>query len=621
MNKTFICSCAFLMIVSTLCAQEKIADSTRTQVLEEVVVSDTRFPTKRENSGKTVIKIGPEELKRNQGKSVAQIINTKSGIEISGSRGRQGEVLGAFIRGGRGKQVLVLIDGVRVSNPSSFSQEYDLRLLPAAAIASIEIIKGASSALYGANAASAVINITTREASTRPIQGNFQSSMGTNQTEDDQNFRLNDFTNSVWVDGTLEKFSYKIGFNNRFSDGMSSLITPENEKDPFSSFNTDLRLGYRINNNFRMNLYGNQSNFRSAYDESFGLTDAPYTFESEQKRVGITSIFTYGKGITTLNAAYTTYNSENISAFPGEFDGSNFIADLFNKYTFKNLNTIIGINYNREWTEFETLNQFTFADPYVSMVYASPLGINLNIGGRLNMHSEYGSEFVYNLNPSFTVKREVSYFKIFGTYATAYITPSLTQLFGQFGANPLLKPEANRTLEGGLEYAVARKLRANVVYFNRKEEDYVFFDNGTFTYNNADTTIDAQGMEFEIEWSPVQGLNFQSNYTFTERKGDNAIRIPKHKLNTTIGYQISKKQYASVSYSYMGERLDTDFNAFEDLPLESFSLLGCYMSHEILPDKLDVFLNVENLLNTDYTEVIGFTTRGRNIRVGFNLNL
>lgn len=621
MNKTFICSCAFFMIASTLWTQEKIADSTQTQVLEEVVVSDTRFPTKRENSGKTVIKIGYEELKRNQGKSVAQIINTKSGIEISGSRGRQGEVLGAFIRGGRGKQVLVVIDGVRVSNPSSFSQEYDLRLLPAAAIESIEIIKGASSALYGANAASAVINITTRESSTRQIQGNFQSAMGTNQTKDDQNFRLNDITNSVWVDGTLEKFSYKIGFNNRFSDGMSSLITSENEKDPFSSFNTDLRLGYRISNKFRMNFYGNQSNFRSAYDESFGLTDAPYTFESEQKRVGIKSIFTYVKGMTTLNAAYTSHNSENISAFPGEFDGSNFIADLFNKYTFKNLNSIIGINYNREWMEFETLKQFTFVDPYVSMVYTSPLGINLNIGGRLNMHSEYGNEFVYNLNPSFTVKKDVSYFKIFGTYATAYITPSLTQLYGQFGANPLLIPETNRTLEGGFEYAVTRKFRANVVYFNRKEEDFVFFDNSTFTYNNADTTIDAQGLEFEIDWSPVHGLNFLSNYTFTERKGDSAIRIPKHKLNTIIGYQISKKQYASVSYSYMGERLDTDFNSFEDLPLKPFSLVGCYMSYEILPDKLGVFLNVENLLNTDYTEVIGFSTRGRNIQVGFNLNL
>ena len=100
------------------------------QELDEVVVSDSRFRLKRENSGKTVVKISPAELLNNQGKTVAEIINTKSGIEISGSRGRQGEVLGVFARGGRGRQVLILIDGVRVSDPSSFSQNMILGCLP-----------------------------------------------------------------------------------------------------------------------------------------------------------------------------------------------------------------------------------------------------------------------------------------------------------------------------------------------------------------------------------------------------------------------------------------------------------------------------------------------------------
>ncbi|MBT8289326.1 MAG: TonB-dependent receptor plug domain-containing protein, partial [Muriicola sp.] len=111
-------------------AQEATSDTLKIRELEEVVVSDTRFPIRRENSGKTVIRIGAEELSRNQGRSLPELINTKSGIEISGSRGRAGEILGTFVRGGRGRQVIVLIDGIRVSDPSSFSQEFDLRLLP-----------------------------------------------------------------------------------------------------------------------------------------------------------------------------------------------------------------------------------------------------------------------------------------------------------------------------------------------------------------------------------------------------------------------------------------------------------------------------------------------------------
>ncbi len=166
MSLRFRLLCVCLTLLSYLHAQQD--DSiTDMQELDEVVVSDSRFELKRENSGKTVIRIDSLELQQNQGRSVAEIINQKSGIEIAGARTRQGEVLGVFARGGRGRQVLIIIDGVRVNDPASFSQEYDLRLLSTSQIASIEIIKGAASTLYGTNAATAVINIITRKPSSK----------------------------------------------------------------------------------------------------------------------------------------------------------------------------------------------------------------------------------------------------------------------------------------------------------------------------------------------------------------------------------------------------------------------------------------------------------------------
>ncbi|NER10981.1 vitamin B12 transporter [Muriicola jejuensis] len=620
MTEKFWKTGVLLCIATGTWAQVPNTDSLQVRQLDEVVVSDTRFPIRRENSGKTVIRIGPEELALNQGRSLPELINTKSGIEISGSRGRAGEVLGAFVRGGRGRQLIVLIDGLRVSDPSSFSQEFDLRLLPLDNIASIEIIKGANSTLYGANAATAVINITTKGAPEKGLAASFRSSLGSNQTAEDQRYRLNAFENSARVAGTTARWVYSVGFGHRYTDGISSIRTETGETDPFSAWNTDLKLGYRISDKIRTQVYASQAKLNAAYDESFGLADAPYRFISEQERVGLNTTLSYKEGTMTLNLAYATYNSENFSAFPGTFEGKNLIGDLFNRVRLGNLLLLSGVNYNLELMEFEDTRRFSFVDPYVNLVYLGKKGLQLNAGGRLNLHSEYGSEFVYNLNPSLTLKREDGYLKFLGSFSTSFITPSLTQLFGQFGANPDLGPESNRTLELGSEYATS-EIRASAVFFSRKEMDFVFFDNAAFQYRNAEDDTRASGVELELDWRPVGELSLEANYTFTERKGDPGIRIPKHKGYVSLGYRFSEPFSMAVSYAYTGARADTDFNTFSDVRLDAFSLVGMTMRYEAIPGKLTFFLQADNLLNASFTEVLGFNTRGRNVRAGFALNL
>jgi vitamin B12 transporter len=619
MKKNHLWLCAALLAGKGLCAQQQ--DSQQLQQLEEVVVSDSKFELKRENSGKTVIKITAEELERKQGQTVAQIINTKSGIEITGSRGRDGDVLGVFARGGRGRQVLVVIDGVRVSDPSSFAQEYDLRLLSTASIESIEIIKGAASTLYGTNAATAVINITTKKSSREKISGNFQSTVGTNQTAEDQNYNLGNISNSVSLNGSLNKFDYVVDFSNRSSKGLSAAVTPENEEDNFSHFSTNVKLGYQFSEEFRVSIYGNQTQYSNEFDAS--LMEAPNRSRVDQKRAGISSSVGYGnKGSLHLNAAYTDYETDSESTFGESVSvGKNLVLDFYNKYVINDKwHTILGVNYLKDEATFSNAVDFTIVDPYANVVYVSDFGLNLNVGGRWNNHSEYGSHFVYNLNPSYVFPSANGYVKLLGSYAASYITPNLIQLFGDFGSNPELEPEENRTIEGGVEYKVNDKLRLSALYFNRNEKNAIGFDQN-FTSINISDEIDASGVEVELSWKPIGALDVNANYTFTERKGDNAIRIPKHKANLELGYRICETTHLSLGYGYTGERIDTDFTTFTDEALEPFSLVNLYVEHQLLPNRLKVFVNGFNLLNEEYTEVIGFTTRGRNVALGLNLNL
>ncbi|MCM4169168.1 Vitamin B12 transporter BtuB [Arenibacter antarcticus] len=619
MNKKFIGLCATIMICTGVVAQD---DEAYVQQLDEVVVSDSRFELKRENSGKTVIKITAEDIKRNQGKTIAEIINAQSGFSIAGSNSREGTVLGVYARGGRGRQVLVLVDGVRISDPSLVNQEYDLRLLSTANVASIEIIKGAASTLYGTNAATAVINITTKKSSENKISGNFQSSIGTNHTTDDQNYNIADFSNSVSVNGTLDKFTYNVGFSNRYSDGLSALVTPTNENDDYSSYSTDIKLGYAFSERLKVGIYGNQTNMRAQFDESFGMYDAPYEYLSDQKRVGLSTEYKYNNGSLVLNTAISEYISESKDSYPAIYEGKNRVVDLYNKYSLNDkLYTILGLNYIHDETEYAEVQDYTIVDPYVNVVYVSDFGLNLNTGMRANNHSEYGSHFVYNVNPSFVIKKSNGYVKLMGSYATSYITPSLNQLFGNFGANPDLEPEENQTIEGGLEYMTKNDIRFSALYFNRKEKNFVFY--GANGYDNSENTIDASGVEVELEWMPVSSFTIGANYTFTEREGDNAIRLPKHRVNAFLGYDFSKRTNASVNFSMTGKRKDTDFGAFPsvDVDLDSYSVLDFYIAHQVLENKLTFFLNASNLLNEQYTEIFGLTTKGRNIRLGLNLSL
>ena len=609
--------------MSMLGFSQSQTDSTKVERLDEIVVSDSRFELKRENSGKTAIKISRKELENNQGRSISELINTKSGIEINGSRGVEGQNLGNYIRGGNNRQVLVLIDGIQVNDPSSVSNDYDLRLLDLNTIESIEIIKGAAGALYGNAAATAVINITTKKVSKDSFSGSFLTVVGTNQTQDDLNYNGASFTNNISINGSVDKLAYLIGFGNRYADGLSGAKSENPEKDPFSRYNVNMKLGYGFCKSFEVTTFASYDNFKSDIDgfppPAYTFSDTDDKYSSQQKRLGLSPKISYEKGSFQVNAAYTKIYRETISDFSSTHEAESYVLDAFNKYVFNDaFYTILGVNYGNYKSLFVAEEGFTNTDPYINMVYVSDFGLNINTGARFNSHSEYGSHFVYSLNPSYTISVNDGYAKLFGSYATSFIAPNLSQLFGFFGANPDLEPEENKTIEGGFEFSKKQGFRLNGVYFNRKEQNTIIY---TSAYENATTEATVHGIEAETEVSLIKNLTVSANYTFTEVKDGVRLRVPKHKANTSIGFNFCKNTFASINYQFVGKRTDTDFSTYQDVQLDAFSLVDLHFSHRLIENKLKLFTNVSNLFNEDYFEILGYTTKGRNISLGLNINL
>ena len=642
MNKnTFVLG--MLCSISMLSFAQQQADSTKVEQLDEVVITDSKFNLKRENSGKVITKITQKELQHLQGKTVAEIINATAGIEINGTKSNAGQNLSYFIRGGRNRQVLVLIDGIAVTDASQIANDYDLRLLNADQIESIEILKGASSTLYGSGAATAVINIKLKEASKNKVSANFKSVLGTNQSVNDDNYAIEDFKNSVSVNGTLNNFNYLASFGNQYTNGLSA-ISNGTESDAFNAINGNLKLGYQFSNAFKLNVYGSFDKYKAEFDNAFSGIDTDDLSTSKQYRVGVSPEYTYKNGSVTLNAAYNTIERDIYSSYPAQFNADSYVADVFNRYNFNDkFYTVIGVNAQENKmesfsipfgsTDFEqSINpetaQFTIIDPYANAVYVSDFGLNVNVGARLNNHSEYGSHVVYSVNPSFKKETNFGYLKGLASYSTAYITPSLYQLFEPTYGNADLKPEENSTIEVGAELNIKDKATVSVVYFTRDEKNFIdFVDLGgfVFQYNNVDESFTASGIEFTANYKFTKSLVLNANATYTKVEDDLSLRIPELKVNARLDYQLCDKTFMSVSYQFNDDRTDAVYNSTtfmnDEITMKSYSLLDFYVSHKIAKNKVTLFANVTNLLNEEYVELIGYSTKGRNINVGFNLSL
>lgn len=636
MNKKFIGLSVFTLATAFAYAQE--SDTLKVTNLKEVVVSDTKFAQSKEKSGKIIEVITAQDLEAKKGQNLANVLSQVAGVEINGNQSFNGKNLGYYIRGGRNRQVAIYIDGVPVSDASGINIEYDLRLIPVEQIEKIEVMKGASSTLYGTGAATGVINITLKKSAKKEVSGNAYINMGTQNTAETSKTSAQDFNQGLSVNGTINKVSYMTTLNSTETKGMSEAAGENFEEDTFSRVNVLQKIGFKANDKLSFEFFGNYDRIKNTFDNSFdgiiaNADDLNNNSFSEQFRIGFLPKYKYNKGEFAINAGASTIDRVlNISnSWSGTIDNYNYSGrsasiDAFNKYNFsKQVYLVLGAQYqyfdmtqntNGVVDVIKENAKFNLLDPYATLVFNSDFGLNINAGARFNTHSEYGSQTVYNFNPSYSFENLP--LKVLASYSTAFITPSLYQLYGPYG-NLDLTPEENATAEFGFESQLLnKKLTINAVGFYREEENTFGF---TSNYINIDGTYNAKGVEASVRYTLSERFNIGGNYTFTQVEEQLNRLIPKHKGNVDLNYKFKRGTFG-INYQYVDHRSDAfyDMNiwATQAVNLVAYQLVNSNISYELLPNRLHVFGTVTNILNDDFQEVIGYNTRGRNYKLGLN---
>ncbi len=627
-----------------------------TSLLDEVVITANKYPNKTSLTGKVVTVITREQLERSGGKDLAQILTEQAGIYIGGANSNAGKDKSLYLRGARVDHTLITIDGVPVYDPSGIGSNFDIRNLSIDQIERIEILKGSQSTLYGSDAIAGVINLITKKTGVKPFGANGLLSYGSN----------NSLRANAGMNGKSGMIDYNLAYSLFDTKGINEAISnaPNVDRDGFQQNSLQAGFGLQATKNTRIQPYFRYNKIDGDIDQGAFTDELDYTFTQKSYQVGVRNEITFGKpklnvlyNYNHIDRLYIDDSAKSQNGFDkysrGSYKGAEHFIDAY-------ITTPVGSGSSKltAGADFRTSNtdqeyfSIGFFGPYTTKYSADSLhhnqlglyaalninaktGFNLELGNRLNIHSAYGSNYVFNINPSYLLNNK---FKLFANVSSGYRTPSLYQLLSEFG-NKDLKPESAFTFEGGVQYfSTNNKFSGRLTGFKRDVKDVIFFYFNPSTFQSQYINQDKQkdhGAELELSFKLTKYISLKAFYSFVDGKITtvqngkdttyfNLIRRPKHSAGVNAGVKMNEKLFVSTNLSWFDKRKDAYFDAatFQtvNVVLDSYILIDVYAEYAICKNKLKVFADLRNVSNSKYSETAGFNTLGFNGYGGIRYN-
>jgi vitamin B12 transporter len=644
MKKNLFVVAAGLFISSQLSAQTDSSAKT----LDEVIITANRLSQKQSQTGKVITVIGRDVLEKSAGRSVAQLLNEQAGITINGALNNMGTVQTTYMRGANSGRTLIMIDGIPVSDPSQINNEFDLNLLLINDVERIEIARGAQSTLYGSDAVAGAINIiTTKTNVTKQIHVKASAAAGS----------FNTYRGNAQLYGKVNKWNYSIRSSAISSKGFSTAKDTAGNKnfddDGFKGFTNSASLQYLATEQLSFRSYVQYNQYKTSVDEGGFRDDRDFTqrsrtlnsgvgFRFQNKAVAVAGNYMYSESFR--NFLNDSTHAPGFSKYAqDDYAGKNQFVELFASIKLgKGFTLLQGADYrynsfNSQYLSISSYGPYSsrFNDTSISQqsMYASLLynglheKLNIEVGGRLNVHSRYGSNYTYTFNPSFQLTEHL---RLFGSIATGFKAPSLYQLYSSSG-NSNLAAEKSINYEAGLQHNY-QKIQHRLVYFYREIETGLDFDYLNFVYYNIPNQV-VRGLEYELKFKPISNLTITGNYTYLNGNdyiqsritaNDTAysylLRRPKHHININAGYNFANGIYISLQAKYLSKRFDVGGYQKADVELNHYFLLGAYAEYK-WKNYLRFFADARNVSNTKFADLHGFNSMPFNLQAGIVLDL
>lgn len=583
------------------------------------------------NQGNSVTVITSEQLKAQQVRHAADALRSLPGVYVSRSGGPQ-SITSVRIRGAESNHTLVLIDGVEVNASDG---AFDFANLTTEDIEKIEVLRGPQSALYSSGALGGVINITTK-AGKGPLTIRVRGEVGTD----------NAHGGAVQISAGNDNIHGIVTLSGRETDGFN-LSRQGSEDDGARFSNFAFAGGVKILPNIKLDATFRSSKTDAARDDfdgtrpdGFGeLVDTASRFDSDL-RIGsvAATIDTFG-GLWKHKIQFAGMESELFDDGRGSFvSTSTFIAD---RQTYSYASTLqldtpgftgvrhyitARVDHERETYEQQSASAFGGSSAEGERERTGFAGeirgeynnlLFLNAALRHDKNDSFEDYTTWNLSGSLKVPQTPV--RLHSSVGKGVKYPSLLELFGEFPGfgfvpNPNLVPEESLGWDAGIELSTPdRSAVLDVTYFSQTLENEIDF---TFVplYTSFNRTGESkrQGIEVAGHVNLTKDVRVGLSYTYLKAREDDGseeIRRPPHSGRVDVNYNFADGLgNLNLAAAYNGDTFDKAFNntTFTTLPLKlgDYWLLTAAASYKVAPG-VELYGRVENLLDQDYTEIIG----------------
>jgi vitamin B12 transporter len=610
---------------------------------DSIIVTATRAPLTLDEIPASVAVLDKAAIDRSQDIGVTELLLRTPGISMS-RNGGYGTSTSLRIRGAESEHTVVVIDGVKLNDPSSTGGGFNFANLLAGDIARIEVLRGPQSILWGSQAIGGVVNIVTATPE-KPLEGSFDIEAGSRDT----------VSARAAIGGRTGPLAWRLGGQRFATDGISSYAKAfgGKERDGYRNYNLSGRAELALADTISVDLRGIYASGRVEFD-GFSADSADYGLSKEfVGYAGLNVALADGRFRNRIAYAYTDTNRDNFNpdrARPRSFeaDGRNKRWEYQGSFDVSDrIHAIFGIENERSSFRSRSpsaslatpLPAFARGKAEITSVYGQlsvePVaGLTLNGGVRYDDHNRYGGQTLFAAGG---VWRLATGTVLRASYGEGFKAPGLYQLFSEYG-NVALDPEEAHGWEAGIEqHLFDRKLVIGATWFDRKTVNQIIYNGCSsgstdplcfvpgdpstprYGYYLNIARSEAHGVEAAAALS-LGGLTVDGNYSWIVAEdrspgasfGNWLPRRPRETANASASYAFGFGLELGAAVRWSGKSYDNASNAQR---LDDYTLIDLRAELK-LSDTVKLFARAENIFDEQYMTAYRYGTLGRSIYAG-----